>query len=117
MPIANFVIEEVKTTRMGGQMIRCNFDGDSTYAAGGTPDFNAVLQAAVKAAAAAATDKNVRSVEEVECLAVVPQNCGTLVPSYDFAADKLFVYDNATDAENAVADISGTKFNCLCICQ
>jgi hypothetical protein len=110
-------IHAVRETMDGGQEILLSCAGDNAYAAGGTPNFNAFLRTAIKAKAAAASDKNVRGIEDVECLYVVPQRAGVYAPSYDLANDKLFVYDNSTDAESVVADMSGTTFVFVAVCR
>jgi len=117
MALGTPTIHAVRETRDGGQEILLSCAGDGAYGAGGTPNFNAFLRAAIKAKHAAATDKNVRNIEDVECVAVVPQRAGVYVPSYDFAADKLFVYDNSTDAESIVADMSATTFAFVAVCR
>jgi hypothetical protein len=110
-------IHAVRETRDGGQEILLSCAGDGAYGAGGTPNFNAFLRTAIKAKAAAATDKNVRAIEDVECVYVVPVKAGHYVPSYDLATDKLFVYDNSTDVESVVADMSGTTFVFVAVCR
>jgi hypothetical protein len=117
MALGTITIKALRETLDGGQELLIEFLGDDAYAAGGTPNFNSLLQAAIKAAHGAASDANVRGEESVECVYVVPQRAGALVPSYDYDADKLFVYDNATDLENATADISGVTFECVAVCK
>ena len=116
MALGTITIKKVRENQDGGQELLISFPGDSAYPAGGTPDFNSLLRAAIKAAHAAATDHNVRGEEQVSCMYIVPQRAGALVPSYDYDNDKLFVYNNATDLENVTADISGTVFECVAVC-
>jgi hypothetical protein len=104
----------------GAADLLISFDGDNAYPAGGTLDFTAYVRDIVAAVAAAATDKNVRGAESLEIDAVIPQNCGQYVPSFDKAADTLFVQDggHATWAEVAPAtDLSGTTFNLVVLCK
>lgn len=117
MSLGTMTIQAVRETRDGGQELLISCAGDNAYVAGGTPNFNAALRAAIKAAAAAATDKNIRGQEDVACMYVVPQRAGVYVPSYDAANDKLFVYDNSTDAESIVADMSATTFEFVAVCK
>lgn len=117
MALGTPTILAVRETRDGGQELLISCAGDAAYPAGGTHDFNAFLQAAIKAKHAAATDKNIRGEEEVECLYVIPQRAGVYTPSYDFANDKLFVYDNSTDAESIVADMHATTFVFVAVCR
>lgn len=117
MSLGAITILAVRETVDGGQELVCSCAGDGAYAAGGTPNFNAALRAAIKTAHAAATDKNIRGEEAVACLYVVPARAGVYVPSYDYANDKLFVYDNSTDAESVVANMSGTTFEFTAVCK
>ena len=116
MALGTITIKKVRETVDGGQELLLSFAGDGAYPAGGTPNFNSLLRAAIKAAHAAASDANVRGNEDVSCMYIVPQRAGALVPSYDYDNDKLYVYDNGTDAENATANISGTTFECVAVC-
>lgn len=82
--------------------------GDGAYPSGGSTGFLALVQAKIGASR--------------DILAVIPQDCGGYVPSYDHTADKLKVYyadnNNAADGpliENATADLSGTTFNLVII--
>lgn len=117
MALGTPTIHAVRETRDGGQEILLSCAGDDAYAAGGTANFNKFLRDAIKAKHVAATDKNVRGAEEVACMYVVPVSAGVYVPRYDFAADKLFVYDNSTDAESVVADMSATTFMFVAACR
>jgi len=117
MALGTITIQAVRETKAGGQEILLSCPGDGAYVAGGTADFNATLQAAVKAYNDAKADANVRGHESVECMYVVPVRAGVYVPSYDFANDKLFVYDNSTDAESVVANMSGTTFEFVAVCK
>jgi len=117
MAIGAITIESVRETRDGGQEILMSFAGDGAYVAGGTADFNDSVREAIKLAAAAASDSNVRGEEQVAVMYVVPVTAGVYVPSYDYAADKLFVYDNSTDAESVVANMSATTFRLVAVCK
>ncbi len=117
MALGTITIESVRETKDGGQEILMSCPGDGAYGAGGTPDFNSLLQAAIKTKHGAATDENVRGPELVEVVYVVPVTAGVYVPSYDYAADKLFVYDNSTDAESNTANMSGTTFRFVAVCK
>lgn len=117
MALGTITITDVRETQDGGQELLLSFPGDGTYPAGGTPGFNALVQDAIEAAAAAASDANVRGRETVEVLYIVPQRAGIYVPSYDYANDKLFVYSNATDVENVVGNLSAITFECVAVCK
>lgn len=117
MAIGAITIESVRETRDGGQEILMSFAGDGAYVAGGTADFNDAVREAIALKHAAASDKNVRGEEQVSVMYVVPVTAGVYVPSYDFANDKLFVYDNSTDAESVVANMSATTFRLVAVCK
>ncbi len=117
MSLGTPTIKNVRQTKDGGQELLISCAGDGAYPSGGTANFNAFVQGAIETAAAAATDKNVRGGEAVECVCVIPVTAGVYVPSYDFTNDKLFVYDNSTDAESAVSDMSGTTFEFVVVCK
>jgi len=94
----------------GGQRVqapvfidRISFAGDGTYPAGGTPDFQTLVRA--------------KTGDSREIIDIIPGNCGVYLPMYDKANDKLFVYDRTTNAESAVANMSGTTFNLTVISQ
>lgn len=81
-----------------------SFDGDGAYPAGGTPGFQAAMQAVIGSGR--------------ELVAVLGQDCGGYVPVYDKANDKLKVYEQTNVAtspliETATANLSGTSFNVL----
>lgn len=118
MPLGTITIMNSRQTIDGGLELLLQFAGDDAYPAGGTPDFNVAVRDAIKAAALAAVDANVRGRESVSVLYVVPQDCGQYVPSYTYSADKLFVRDggNATWAE-AAGDLSTTTFNVVACCK
>ena len=116
MALGTITIKKVRETADGGQEILMSFPGDGAYVAGGTPGFNASVRAAIKAAHAAASDANVRGEENVSVMYVVPVQAGVYVPSYDYDNDTLFVYDNSTDLESVVANMSGTTFELVAIC-
>lgn len=82
-----------------------SFTGDGTYAAGGTPNFEASVRAAVGKG-------------NLDLIAVIGQDCGGYVPVYDRTNDKLKVYEQTDTAtspliETATANLSGTTFNVL----
>jgi len=81
-----------------------SFNGDGAYAAGGTPDFEAAMQAVIGSGR--------------ELIAVIGQDCGGYVPVYDKAADKLKVYEQTNVAtspliETVTSNLAGTVFNVL----
>lgn len=119
MSLGTITITKVRETADGGQEILMSFLGDTSYPTGGTAGFNALVRAAIKAKHVAATDALVRGAEQVAVMAVVPQNCGQYIPSYDYTNDKLFVQDggSATLAEVAgTTALNGTTFKVLVIC-
>jgi hypothetical protein len=96
----------------GGIDFEISAPGDGDYPTGGTATFSTLLKDAIKAAAAAATDKNVRGAENVTINAVVDGGCGIWVPLYDKANDKLKMFVRTTGVE--VADhgnLSGTTMH------
>lgn len=97
--------------------IRMSFDGDDDYPAGGTPNFKTVLRAAIKAAAAAATDANVRGQENVDIVDVVPGDCGAFLPAYDLTNDKLIVKDDDLVEVAPATDLSPTRFHVTALCK
>jgi hypothetical protein len=83
-----------------------SFPGDGAYVADGTPDFEDSYQAAIGSAR--------------EVLAVVGQDCGGYIVSYDKANDKLKVWEQTNVAtspliETVTANLAGTTFNLLVI--
>ena len=117
MALGTITILSLRETKDGGQELLLSMAGDGAYPAGGTADFNAAVRAAIKTAADAATDANVRGLERVAVQHVIPVTAGVYVPSYDYANDKLFVYDNSTDIESVVANMSGTTFVFAVVCK
>ena len=81
---------------------KVSFAGDDAYPTGGTAAFQTTFRAKVKAAR--------------EILAIVPQDCGVYVPSYDKTNDKLKVraVSNGAEVSNGT-DLSGTTFDLLVI--
>ncbi len=76
------------------------FLGDSAYAAGGTADFQAFVQAAVGRG-------------NLEVMAVIAQDCGLHSPVYDKANDKLKVLLGSTGVEVGNGDNSAITYNVL----
>ena len=104
----------------GHKLVKCSFDGDDAYPTGGTTAANveAALKLAIKTAAAAADDANVRAVENLSIVDVIAGDCGQYVPSW--TSSKLKVRDggSATWAEASnEGDLSGTTFNVTFICE
>lgn len=91
----------------GNDPLFCNlisFAGDGAYAAGGTGNFQALVQAAIGSGR--------------EVLGVIGQDCGGYVPVYDKAANKLKVYEQSNTAtspliETATANLSAVTFRML----
>lgn len=83
---------------------RISFAGDAAYPTGGTAGFKALLNAVTK--------------DSRTPLAVIGQDCGNNVVSYDETADKLKVRVGSTGAEVANAfDLSGQTFVVIVISQ
>jgi hypothetical protein len=100
--------------------LRMSFPGDDSYPTGGTTGFQELVRAAIAAKMAAATDANVRGRQNVEIEAVLPQNCGQYIPSYDKTNDTLFVQDGGSATLAQVGNgtnLSGTTFNVLVVCK
>lgn len=82
--------------------LELSFAGETTYPAGGTPDFEDAVAAVVG--------------RNVDVLAVVKSGaCGVYTPIYDKANDKLYVEDAA--GAQATGDISTTTFYVTVIYQ
>jgi hypothetical protein len=84
--------------------IPLQFDGDGAYPAGGTPNFEALVRAALPGS------------EFVTLFEVTGQDCGGYVVTYDRENDKLKVWvsaDAAPDVENTTANLSAVTFNCI----
>lgn len=114
MPLGTATIK-ARGDRVDHKVIRLSFLGDDGYPAGGTPNFNAYVRAAIKAAADAASDKNVRGLEQVSVIEVVSGNCGAYQASYDIDDDKLYVQNMSDGAEATPGDLSSTTFNVTAI--
>lgn len=97
----------VEVGRSGGPVILVNlsFDGDDSYPTGGTAGLEQLVRDALGG-------------ENVELLAVVAQDCGLFLPSYDKANDTLLVR-NLTDGTEVAdtTDLSTTTFNVLAIAK
>jgi hypothetical protein len=99
------------------KVLRLSFAGDSTYLAGGTADFTALVEAALDTAAAAAVDANVRGHEDLTILDVLGGVGGDCVLRYDLTNDKLLVIDGDPMTEIAPGDLSGTTFVCTVLAK
>jgi hypothetical protein len=97
------------------KLIAMHFAGDGATPAGGTTAFAAYVQTAIKLAAAAATDKNVRGASTVEVMGIALGPCGVYRPVYDKANDKLKIYDEKN--VEATGNLSGTTYYMLVICK
>jgi len=120
MALANGVLKVRRDLEAGCADLNIEFDGDTSYPTGGTADFQDFVRDIVEAAAAAASDSNVRGAQSLEIVDIVPGDCGQYVPSYDKTNDKLFVRDggSATWAEVAnTTPLNGTKFNVTVLCR
>lgn len=81
---------------------RVHHTGDGSYPTGGTPGFQALLQAKIGAS------KNI--------LGIIPADCGIYVPSYDIANDTLKVRTMVDGTEVAnTTNLGATTFNYLVI--
>ena len=88
--------------------IPCSFEGDAAYQTGGTADFEGTVQDILG--------------EDVTLITVCQNDCEGYVVHYDRVADKLLVYEAGADAAALDevandADLSGTDFVVICICQ
>ncbi len=96
------------------KMFKCSFLGDTSYTTNGSAGVQALLRTAIKTAAAAAGDANVRGIENVEIVDIIPGDCGQYVPSWTYATGLLKVRDggHATWAEVAnTTALNTTTFN------
>lgn len=86
-------------------IISLSFAGDGAYTTGGTASFQAYVRAAVSGRA-------------VTVLGVIPQDCGIYRPMFIPSTGRLMVRTmvDGTQVANA-ADLSGTTFNLLVVCQ
>jgi hypothetical protein len=108
------ITARVEDTNGTLKLFKCSFDGDDDYPTGGTADVQASLRTAIETAASGATDANVRGIENVTVVDVIPGDCGQYVPSWDYANGKLKVRDGGHATWDEVAnttDLSGTTFN------
>lgn len=90
-------------------MVNVSFAGDSAYSAGGTATFSKLTAI-------------FNAIGGKKLLAVIPVGaCGGYVPRYDFANDKLMVYEGNYDAadgpmqESSTSNLSGVTFQLLLI--
>ncbi len=99
--------------------INMEFDGDSAYPTGGSPDFVEDVKDKFQAEMASLPDANVRGRIDVTGLAIVGFECGQYVPWYDEAHDKLFVRDGGHATWQEVpngTNLAGTKFKLTLAC-
>jgi len=87
--------------------IPLQFLGDGTYPAGGTPNFQSLVRAALP------------GYEGVTLFDVTGQDCGGYVVTYDRENDKLKVWEQTDVAtspliETATANLSAVTFNVIC---
>lgn len=104
----------------GEKIFKCSFPGDTSYPTGGTAgaDVLAALKTAIKTAAAAAGDANVRGIEGVTIKEIIPGDCGQYVPSW--TGGKLKVRDGGHATWDEVANttaLNGTTFNVTFLCD
>lgn len=120
MSLDNGVLKSRRDVEGGGVDLSISFDGDDSYPTDGTPDFTVFVESILAAIAAAASDKNVRGVENYEIVDISAGDCGQYVPSYDKANDNLFVRDGGDASWSEVADttdLSTTTFNVTVFCK
>jgi hypothetical protein len=86
---------------------RISFAGDSSYPSGGTPTFSTLFHALTK--------------DSRKILAVIGQDCGGYVVTYDETADKLKVWTGAGSAPLAevasATNLSATTFVVVVVSQ
>jgi hypothetical protein len=112
--IGNFSIDAIRRLD-GGLDYAASWDGDTDYPTGGTLAFTTLLRDAIKAAALAASDRNVRGPETVTILDVQGGDCGVYQPAFVRATGALKVLD-AAGAEAALhADLHATRFHALVV--
>lgn len=99
----------------GGMDYAASFAGDGDYTTGGTLGVQAALRDAIKTAALAAADRNVRGPEAVTVLDMVAGDCGVYHAAFDLATGALKVRDAAGAEVVAHTDLSGTTFNVLAL--
>ena len=105
----------------GEKAFKCSFAGDGSYTTGGTPaaEVLAALKLAIKTAAAAAGDANVRAGENITIKEIIGGDCGQYEP-YLTAAGDLKVLDGGHATRNEAgsgANLSGTTFNVTFLCD
>lgn len=106
MAIENFaLVDETSVGSQGVQVYRITFDGDGTYPAGGTVDFQDLVRTFLG--------------REVIILGLFPNDCGGYLPALT-SDGKLKVYEAAADGspfdETATADLSETTFDVTLLC-
>lgn len=120
MSLGAITIKATRQTVDGGLEVLMTVVGDDSYPAGGTPGFNASLRDALIAWEDAKPDANVRGYQTVSTMYLVPRRNITKSPSYDYDADKLYVWDMTTGpggSEQAPGDISTTTFEFVAVCK
>jgi hypothetical protein len=103
----------------GNKMFKCTFAGDGNYPTNGTlnADVTAALQLAIKTAAAAAGDANVRAIEDVTILDVIQGDCGQYVPCWTAVGLKVLDGGHATrDEVGNGTNLAGTTFGVTFVC-
>ena len=113
------IIDRVNLER-GAKLIKCSFPGDTSYPTNGTlgADVLAALKAAIKAAAGAATDANVRGEEAVTIVDVIGGDCGQYEPYWVSGNLKVLDGGSGTRAEvGSGTGLNGTTFNVTFICK
>ena len=111
MALGTMTIVEVTKEAGSLKVIVASFAGDDAYPTGGTATAETALNTAIKTAAAAATDANVRGNENVEIVGIMDSDCGQYVPIWDAANNKLKMRDGGHATWDEVADttdLSGT---------
>lgn len=96
------------------KLFKCSFAGDASYRTGGTAGVQAELRAAIKLAAATSGDANVRGIEDVTIVDLIPGDCGQYVPTWDYANGKMKILrgGHATRAEVSWGSaLFGTTFH------
>jgi len=104
----------------GEKNFKVSFAGDGAYPTGGTAgaDVLAALRLAIKTAAGAAGDANVRGSEAVTIKEIIGSDCGQYEPYW--VGGKLKVLDGGHATRNEVANgtnLAGTTFNVDFICD
>ena len=120
MTLGTFTIVNRVDYDNGVKNFKCSFTGDTSYPTDGTlgAAVLAALKLAIKTAAAAAGDANVRGPEAITIKNIVGGDCGQYEPYW--VSGKLKVLDGGSASRAEVGSggaLNGTTFNVTFLCD